>query len=88
MNDDHLYPLESAARFYCRHRGLNPDQLIDVKDTSALVIVARPKVSKVPVWKMIAEELIDLHIRLQALQIAQHDARDAQRAVAIAKDTH
>lgn len=78
MNDDHLLPLESAARFYCKHRGLNPDQLIDVKDTNAIVIVARPKTQKKPVWKFIAEELLDLNIRLQAVQMARQAAQAAQ----------
>lgn len=79
MNDDHLAPLENAARFYCQHSGLDPDQRFERPRQTGLILPGQPKETR-PRWKFVAEELLDMHIRLQALQIAQQDAQMGRAA--------
>ena len=78
MNDDHhLLLLESAARFYCKHKDIDPDRDVEVKATTGLIL-PRQRVRMRPAWMFIADELFDLNIRLRALQIAQRDANATQ----------
>ncbi len=80
MNDDHLLPLESAARFYCKQKGVDPDRGVEVKATTGLIL-PRQRVRVRPAWMFIAEELLDLNIRLQAVQMARQAAQAAQAGV-------
>ena len=77
MNDDHLLPLESAARFYCKQKGVDPDRGVEVKASTGLIL-PRQRMRMRPAWMFIADELFDLNIRLRALQIAQRDANATQ----------
>jgi hypothetical protein len=77
-DDQHLAPLESAARFYCAHRGVNSDDQIAVRAQTGLILPGAAT-RKRAAWLFIADELIDLHIRLQALNIAREEiTRGAQ----------
>jgi hypothetical protein len=71
-DDRHLSPLESAARFYCKHRKLDPEQRIPVRPSDGLILPGSAVRTR-EAWLFIAEELLDLHIKLQALNIAREE---------------
>lgn len=80
MSDDHLFALEGAARFYCEKSGLDPDQQFERPRQTGLILPGHQPKETRPRWKFVAEELLDMHIRLQALQIAQRDAQMGRAA--------
>lgn len=62
---DYLAPYEQAARIYCEKAGLDPDLLIPRPHP---VVVGM--MESFPQWRFVAEDLIDLSMKLTALREA------------------
>lgn len=63
--NDYLAPYEQAARIYCDKTGLDPDLLIPRPHPLVVGMM-----ESFPQWRFVAEDLIDLSMKLTALREA------------------
>lgn len=61
-DDEHLAPLEAAARIYCAHMGQDPDHMNRQEGMIVGVPILRPT------WCFAAEKLLDLIQMMDALK--------------------
>lgn len=64
-NIDHLKPFESAARLYCKKIGADPDQKMPREHP-----LLAGQVVWFDQWRIVAEDLIDLSMKLSAMREA------------------
>lgn len=62
---EHVKPLEMAARIYLKKRGASGDNLVPQEHPTLANVVVQ-----VPVWCLVAEELIDLSMKLTSIKEA------------------
>lgn len=65
---------ERAARIYCQHNNLDPDQQMQLHSNVKPRLIGAPSpVVTVARWRLIAEELYDLSLRLTAMRDASRE---------------
>ena len=70
-DDQHLAPIERAARLYCTKTGTDPDRQVPVpgRRPSGMVLPTAQRPTRAA-WLFVAEELYDLSLRFWALRTA------------------
>lgn len=70
---------ERAARIYCERSGINADEAVHLPSSIKPRIVGAPSpVIRIERWRLIAEELYDLSVRLVALRQAKQEEPAAE----------
>ena len=70
MHDAFIEAMEPAARIYCEKQRLDPDANVPVPHEQLQNVMV-----PTPMWRLVAEKMVDLTLMLQAMKEAQ-----AQRA--------